>query len=77
MSVAHYSSTVDYFLLTHIIVILDKNVFNSILKRKRRTYFQTIMNKINDLIEESDPKMFWKLLNSLKPEMKKTARTLV
>jgi hypothetical protein len=34
------------------------------------------MNKINDL-EESDPKMFWKLLNSLKPEMKKTARTLV
>jgi hypothetical protein len=27
------------------------------------------MNKIDDL-EESNPKMFWKLLNSLKPEMK-------
>jgi hypothetical protein len=66
MSVAHYSR------------LLSFNPYNSHLrqkcfqlKRKRRTYFQTIMNKINDLIEESDPKMFWKLLNSLKPEMKK------
>jgi hypothetical protein len=30
------------------------------------------MNKIDDL-EESDPKMFWKLLNSLKPEMKNSS----
>ena len=30
------------------------------------------MNKIDDL-EESDTKMFWRLLNSLKPEMKNSS----
>ena len=77
MSVDHYSRLLSF----NPYVILDKNVFNSILniterKRKRRTYFQTIMNKIDDL-EESNPKMFWKLLNSLKPEMKNSSDSCI
>ena len=50
--------------------------YNRERKRKRRTYFQTIMNKIDDL-EESNPKMFWKLLNSLKPEMKNSSDSCI
>jgi hypothetical protein len=34
------------------------------------------MNKIDDL-DESDPKMFWKLLNSLKPEMKNSSDSCI
>jgi hypothetical protein len=34
------------------------------------------MNKIDDL-EESDSKMFWKLLNSLKPEMKNSSDSCI
>ena len=79
MSVDHYSRLLSFNPYnSH----LRQNVFNSILniteneKEKRRTYFQTIMNKIDDL-EESDPKMFWKLLNSLKPEMKNSSDSCI
>jgi hypothetical protein len=34
------------------------------------------MNKIDDL-EESDPKIFWKLLNFLKPEMKNSSDSCI
>ena len=39
--------------------------YNRERKKKKRTYFQSVMNKL-DSLEESNPKMFWKLLNSLK-----------
>ena len=41
--------------------------YNKERKKKRRNFFQNLMGKLDEL-ETSDPKMFWKLVNSLKPK---------
>lgn len=43
--------------------------YNKERRKKKRNYFQLIMNKLDNL-EESNPRMFWKLINSLKPDTK-------
>jgi hypothetical protein len=72
MSVDHYSRLLSFDPYNSQL----NSKYNRERKRKRRTYFQTIMNKIDDL-EESDPKMFWKLFNSLKPEMKNSSESCI
>ena len=79
MSVDHYSRLLSFnpynsHLRQKCLQLNSK--YNRERKRKRRTYFQTIMNKIDDL-EESNPKMFWKLLNSFKPEMKNSSDSCI
>ena len=43
--------------------------YNKERRKNKRNYFQLIMNKLDNL-EESNPRMFWKLINSLKPDTK-------
>jgi hypothetical protein len=67
MSVDHYSRLLSFNLYNSHLrqkCFQLNSKYNRERKRKRRTYFQTIMNKIDDL-EESNPKMFWKLLTWL------------
>ena len=79
MSVDHYSRLLSFNLYNSHLrqkCFQLNSKYNRERKRKRRTYFQTIMNKIDDL-EESNPKMFWKHLNSLKPEMKNSSDSCI